>query len=114
MAIHEMNLRKEPFNKIVNGTKIVESRLYDEKRRLIKIGDKINFTCTDEQKPESVTVAVDDLFIYKNFATMMIELSSHWFGHEKSQDAINEINQFYSLESQREWGVLGIKISKIV
>ena len=30
---HEMRLHDEPFNLIKNGTKTIELRLYDEKRR---------------------------------------------------------------------------------
>ena len=41
--IYEMKLKENPFERIENGTKTVEFRLYDEKRRKIKIGDKIEF-----------------------------------------------------------------------
>lgn len=39
-----MKLQKSPFEKIKNGTKTVEFRLYDEKRRKINIGDQIEFS----------------------------------------------------------------------
>jgi len=42
--IHKMKLNEEPFEKIKNGTKTVEFRLYDEKRKQIKVGDKIEFS----------------------------------------------------------------------
>lgn len=110
MTTHTMNLRKEPFDKIKNGTKIIESRLYDEKRQLIKVGDAITFTCTDGEKPESITLAVQALFLYPNFTAMMSELPCQWFGHARSQDAIDEINQFYSEDDQAKFGVVGIRI----
>lgn len=31
---HQMKLNNEPFESIKNGTKTIELRLYDEKRRL--------------------------------------------------------------------------------
>lgn len=108
-----MNLRKEPFDKIKNGTKVIESRLYDEKRQLIKIGDAITFTCTDGEKPESITVTVQELFLYPNFTAMMSELPVQWFGHTKSQDAIDEIDKFYSADDQKKFGVVGVRILKI-
>lgn len=40
---HVMKLEEEYFNYIKNGTKRIEIRLFDEKRRKIKIGDKIIF-----------------------------------------------------------------------
>ena len=39
--IHKMKLNENPFERIKNGTKTVEFRLYDEKRQQVKIGDKI-------------------------------------------------------------------------
>lgn len=114
MTTHTMNLQKEPFDKIKNGTKIIESRLYDEKRQLIKVGDAITFICTDGEKPESVTVTVQALFLYPSFTAIMSELPAGWFGHSKSQDAIDEINQFYSTDDQKKFGVVGIRISKII
>ena len=42
--IHEMRLNNEPFNKIKEGTKTVELRLLDEKRKTLRVGDKIIFT----------------------------------------------------------------------
>lgn len=41
--IHEMKLQPKYFNYILNGTKRIELRLYDEKRQTIKVGDIIKF-----------------------------------------------------------------------
>ena len=54
---HEMKLQPEPFDRIKDGTKKIESRLYDEKRQLIKIGDEILFKRNPEAV-ESVTARV--------------------------------------------------------
>ena len=35
--LHKMKLQEDPFERIKNGTKTVEFRLYDEKRRTIQI-----------------------------------------------------------------------------
>ena len=40
---HNMKLNDAPFETIKNGKKTIELRLYDEKRRKIKIGDTICF-----------------------------------------------------------------------
>lgn len=39
--LHKMHLKKEPFEKIRNGTKTIELRLNDEKRQQIQNGDFI-------------------------------------------------------------------------
>ena len=47
--IHEMSLNPAPFEKIKNGEKSIEIRLYDEKRRGVKIGDIIIFSKLPEK-----------------------------------------------------------------
>ena len=47
--IHKMKLNQSPFDRIKNGTKTVEFRLYDDKRKQIKVGDKIEFSKLPEQ-----------------------------------------------------------------
>ena len=42
--IHNMKLNEKPFNNIKNGTKTVEYRLFDEKRKLLNVGDNIVFS----------------------------------------------------------------------
>ena len=47
MTTHQLTLATEPFNAITSGNKTIESRLYDEKRQKIQIGDQIIFTNRD-------------------------------------------------------------------
>ena len=44
--LHKMKLNEDPFERIKNGTKTIEFRLFDEKRQQIKIGDQIEFKIT--------------------------------------------------------------------
>ena len=44
MTTHQLRLATEPYDAIVSGKKTIESRLYDEKRQKIQIGDQIIFT----------------------------------------------------------------------
>ena len=39
--IHKMKLNESPFERIKDGTKTIEFRLYDDKRKKVKIGDEI-------------------------------------------------------------------------
>ena len=41
---HKMHLDKGPFQKIWYGAKTIELRMFDEKRREIKVGDIIEFS----------------------------------------------------------------------
>lgn len=41
--VHEMKLQPEYYNYILKGTKRIEIRLNDEKRKIINLNDKIKF-----------------------------------------------------------------------
>ena len=53
--LHKMKLKESPFERIKNETKTVEFRLYDEKRRKIKIGDKIEFSKLPDLQEKIIT-----------------------------------------------------------
>ena len=61
-----MKLQEDPFERIKNGTKTVEFRLYDEKRQTIQIGDEIEFSKLPELQ-EKLLVKVIDLYKEKSF-----------------------------------------------
>ena len=67
--LHKMKLNQEPFEKIKNGTKTIEFRLYDEKRQKVKIGDKIEFSKLPDLK-EKLLVDVIDLYKEKTFKNL--------------------------------------------
>ena len=48
--IHDLKLYSENFGRMKSGSKLREYRLYDEKRRLINIGDTIRFIKLPEKK----------------------------------------------------------------
>ena len=56
-----MKLQESPFERIKNGTKTVEFRLYDEKRSKIKKGDQIEFSKLPDLQ-ETILVDVLDLY----------------------------------------------------
>ena len=53
---HSMQLQPSPFEMIKDGSKTIELRLFDEKRRKIRIGDTIAFTNTETREVLSVRV----------------------------------------------------------
>ena len=59
--LHKMKLNESPFERIKNGTKTIEFRLYDEKRQQIKIGDQIEFSKLPDLQ-EKLLVDVIDLY----------------------------------------------------
>jgi ASC-1-like (ASCH) protein len=106
-----MKLSKIPFDKIVAGTKSIESRLFDDKRKLINIGDIIEFT-ENEDSTKKITMKVKALYRYGTFVELFSDFSPILFGGESKEFLLTEIEQFYSREDQTKFGVVGIKIEK--
>ena len=107
--IHKMKLNEDPFERIKNGTKTIEFRLYDEKRKQIKIGDKIEFSKLPELQ-EKILVNVLDLYKEDTFENLFKKLYND---EEEIKRKTNSMYQYYSPEKEKEYGVVGIKISII-
>ena len=104
--LHKMKLKESPFNRIKDGTKTIEFRLYDEKRRLVNIGDKIEFSKLPDLE-EKITVEVIDLYKDKSFNELFKKLIDD---EEEIERKTNAMHEFYSSEEEEKYGVLGIKI----
>ena len=105
--LHKMKLREDPFERIKNGTKTVEFRLYDEKRKLINIGDQIEFSKLPEME-EKIVVDVLDLYRDESFEKLFRKLFDD---EEEIVRKTKSMKQYYSDEEEEKYGVLGIKIS---
>ncbi len=109
MRTHILNLAPEPFNSIKNGSKTIESRLYDEKRQQIQLGDIISFV--NRENPEDKIVAkVIGLLRYPSFEDLFTNNDPAKFGGDSVPWLINQIRQFYSEEDEKKYGVIGIQI----
>ena len=104
--LHKMKLNEDPFERIKNGTKTIEFRLYDEKRQKIKIGDKIEFSKLPDLQ-EKLIVDVIELYREDTFEDLFKKLYSDEKEITKKTEAMYEI---YSLEKEQQYGILGIKI----
>lgn len=108
MTTHQLKLATEPFNAIVSGDKTIESRLYDEKRQKIQIGDQIIFTNRDNPS-QTATVKVIGLLSYATFHDLFSHNDPRKFGGESVEWLENQINEFYSLHDQKQNGIIGIE-----
>ena len=107
--IHKMKLNESPFERIKNGTKTVEFRLYDDKRRKIKIGDKIEFSKLPELQ-ETILVDVIKLYREETFEKLFKKL---YTDKEEIKRKTASMYKYYSPEKEKEYGVLGIELSLI-
>ena len=109
--MHNMKLQEKYYNYILNGTKRIEIRLYDEKRQQIKIGDIIKFI-KEPNLDESIEAKVIGLIRYNSFSEMFKDFDISLLADKRitKDELINALEQFYTKEEQQKYGVLGIRI----
>ena len=104
--IHKMKLNERPFEKIKNGTKTIEFRLYDEKRKKVNIGDKIEFSKLPDLQ-EKILVDVLDIYRDKTFKNLFKKI---YTDEDEIERKTKSMYQIYSKKQEKEYGVVGIKI----
>jgi len=106
---HRMKLWDVPFKSIKQGTKTIEMRLYDEKRKQIKVNDIIEFTNAETGEVIYAQVLALHLYptfdeLYKNFPKENLGYQPHAIAHP------NDMTKFYEQEEINQFGVVGIEI----
>ena len=104
--LHKMKLNEDPFNRIKNGTKTIEFRLFDEKRQQIKIGDQIEFSKLPDLQ-EKLLVDVIELYREDTFENLFRKL---YTDKEEIARKTNAMYEIYSPEKEHQYSVLGIGI----
>ncbi|MGN1327160.1 MAG: ASCH domain-containing protein [Clostridia bacterium] len=107
--LHKMKLNESPFERIKNGTKTIEFRLFDEKRQKIKVGDKIEFSKLPELE-DKIVVEVLDLYRDVSFEELFKKVFTD---KEEIERKTQFMLQFYTHEQEKKYGVVGIKIKLI-
>lgn len=112
--MHELKLQPEYYNFILNGTKRIEIRLYDEKRQKIKLGDKIKFL-KEPNLDESFIVRVVGLLRYNSFNDMFKDYDISVLASKSitKEELLSVLEQFYTKDKQEKYGVLGIRFELI-
>jgi ASC-1-like (ASCH) protein len=112
MNEHKLKLATEPFEAISSGKKTIESRLFDEKRQAIQLGDTIIFT-NQENPSQTLKVKVIGLLRYCSFAELFNHNAPEKFGGKSIDWLVNQISEFYTDEDQKLYGVVGIEFVRI-
>ncbi len=107
-----MKLAAIPFRKVVSSNKNIESRLYDEKRQRISVGDQIEFTYKDDSSQKILT-KVKAIYLYSSFEELFSDFPPEKFGGNSKEELIKEVNKFYSKEEQQKYNAVGIKIELV-
>lgn len=108
-TIHSMRLQNHYFNCIKNGSKRIELRLYDDKRKQIKLNDIIQFF---NEEQENISAKVIGLLYYSNFDDLISDFDIDLLADKfmTKNDLLGDLNRFYSQQQQQQFGVIGIRI----
>jgi len=112
---HYMHLKEKPFLKIWKGSKTIELRLYDEKRRKLQVGDHIEFE--NLSNPEQHILAeITSLHVFESFENLYKELPLDRCGYARNEmktASASDMNLYYSPEEQSKYGVVGIEFKVV-
>ena len=109
---HDMKLHKRPFDMIENGEKIFELRLYDEKRRAIREGDEIEFTCSSDAS-RTLLCLVLRLHVFDSFKELYESLPLDRCGYTESElpsASYKDMEEYYPQEMQMKYKVVAIEL----
>jgi len=107
MTVHNMKLEQKPyFDLVQNGSKTIELRLWDEKRRQIKPGDEIIF----RDGERVLTVTVTGLIVAETFADLLKIIDVTKTGIPTADQALTVMNSVYDIDKQKQNAVVGIMI----
>lgn len=109
MTKHFLTLRPLPYSLIKAHKKTIEMRLYDEKRKLIEVGDILCFENTDSH--EMIECEVVGLKRFPSFKEMYEYYDPVEIGYEKdSHPNYEDMYSYYPKERIEKYGTLAIKI----
>ena len=109
--IHTLKLKPVYYDYILHGTKRIELRLNDEKRRKLKLGDTIKFL-KEPNLTESFEAKIVGLLYYENFINLINDFDISLLADKSitKDDLLIALQEFYTEEKQKEYGVVGIKL----
>lgn len=112
-ATHEMSLREGPFRAVASGRKVIEMRLFDPKRQVLRVGDEIRFSLVGGN--ESVTALVAGLHYFPSFTAlyeaMIPRVGAVGLGYSEGEvPCPDDMLEYYSEDAVNRFGVLGIEI----
>lgn len=110
-----MNLYSKYFDKIKAGKKKIELRLYDEKRKAVRLGDTILIHRLPK-KEEAVSVKVIGISLFKSFNEVYSAFPPSFFDHPTDitvKEQIEKERQYYTEEREQKNGVVAFHIRLI-
>ena len=109
IEVNRMNLFPEPFELIKAGSKKVEMRLFDEKRRKLSVGELIVFANTKTK--EELIAEIVELKQFDSFGSLYMNYKKTDIGYKDDEVANpDDMLSYYSIEDICKYGVVAIEI----
>lgn len=112
---HIMKLNENAFTRMQKGNKIREYRINDEKRKLVHIGDTIEF----QKLPNLKEKIVVDVIKIENYKTLEEAIQSHFESdfatrHSNVEETVNSFYKrgFCNKEEEKKYGCVVFEIKK--
>lgn len=107
MIVH---LDSDIFDIVSNGTKDVEIRVNDEKRRKLSVGDTLVFLKRPDDI-ESIRATITNLVYFNSFEEVVdyYEMRRIYLENATKDEYINLMKKFYSDEEVEKYGVVAIE-----
>lgn len=114
MHSYNYKITNQVYNWIVNGTKRIEIRLYNDKTSKINIGDYITFKVLNNEK-KCIKVQVKAILRYKNIYELLNDFDIKLIADASysSKGLENMLNNIYGKEKVSNHNVVGIKFKLI-
>ena len=120
---HEMVIRAEYYDLVVQGIKTIEARTNDSRRKIMQVGDLIHLTreATPEEKEagiipnDSIMLEIVEKIEFPNFTQLYDsdKFNKRDLGFEgrTTEDIVNsEIRKFYTPEEEEKKGAVAIRV----
>jgi ASC-1-like (ASCH) protein len=111
MKTHYIHLHPEPFSLVKNGSKSIECRLNDEKRKTFSVGDQLVFE--NRGTGEKFFSLITNLYTYDTFPELFESHKPSTYGGTNTEESLQNIQQFYTKEDEMKYGVVGIEFTRI-
>lgn len=111
-----MSLYSRPYERIASGSKTIELRLYDEKRKAIRVGDAVIFENVDTFRPP-ISGIVTSIDVYPSFEAMYrdVDLVAAGYTSENLQEAdAADMDEYYSPEEQEDFCAVAITFEVVM
>ena len=112
MIVH---LHPEIFDIVLQGTKDVEIRVNDEKRRALKVGDTLIFVKRPGEQ-EKLKTTVKNLVYFSSFEEVLdaYDMERFYLEGTSHEEYLQLMKQFYSEEEVDKNGIVAIEFEQVM